>query len=441
MMTRSRARILWLIAAATLAACNASTNKIGSTIKGDRVSVLEPARTLDVGKGLQENAPLLSRETLNLSWPQSGYDAYHAMPNAQASAQPKIVWKNGIGNGSSSDFKLLAHPVAGRGRIYTMDAQGLVRAFNMKNGERAWERDTTPKDSDEEAIGGGLALDGDTVYATTGFGDVYALRAETGEVKWRKSLLKPLRAAPTVADSRVYAVSVDNELAALDAATGETLWRHSGITENAALMGASSPAVEGDSVFVAYNSGEIFGLRVQNGRVSWSFSLASAAQGGALPAIADIRGLPVLDRGRLYAISHSGRFAAVDQRTGDRIWEADIGGIDTPVVSGNAVFVYGGNSQLIALSESTGRALWIKDLPKYANPKDKDSDPVVWTGPVLAGGKLWMVDSRGFLTSYSPQDGSAESKIKLGDPVYLSPIVVDRTFFVVTDDGALIALR
>jgi outer membrane protein assembly factor BamB len=322
-----------------------------------------------------------------------------------------------------------------------MDAEGLVRSFNVKNGDKIWERDTTPKNSENAAIGGGLALDGDMLYATTGFGDVCALQAKTGQIKWRRPLLKPLRAAPTVANARVYVVSVDNELNALDAATGEILWHHSGITENATLMGASSPAAQGDSVFVAYNSGEIFGLRVQNGRMSWSYSLASAAQVGALPAIADIRGLPVVDRGRLYAISHSGRFAAIDQRTGERVWEADIGGIDTPVVSGDAVFVYGSNGQLIALARSNGRILWAKALPKYVDPEDKDSDALIWAGPVLAGGKLWMVNSQGKMASFSSQDGSAETKIDLGDPLYLSPLVVDRAFYVVTDDGTLIALR
>ena len=441
MTPNTKARILGFIAAVSLVSCNAETNKIGSTIKGDRIAVIEPMRALEADGGAQGKSPTLARETLNLSWPQAGYDSDHVMPHAQASANPKVVWKKNIGNGSSSDFKLLVHPVAGRGKVFTMDARGLVRAFNITTGERLWERDTTPKDSDDDAIGGGLALDGDVVYATTGFGDVLALKAETGEIKWRKSLLKPLRAAPTAADARVYVVSVDNELTSLDSTTGEILWHHSGITESAALMGASSPAAQGDSVFVAYSSGEIFGLRAQNGRMSWSYSLSSTAQGGALPAIADIRGLPVLDRGRLYAISHSGRFAAIDQRTGDRIWEADIGGIDTPVISGDAVYIYGRDGQLIALSQNSGRVLWAKDLAKYVDPKDKDSDPIIWAGPVLAGEKLWMVNSQGFLASFSPQDGSADAKIDLGDPVFVTPIVVNRTFYIVTDDGALVALR
>ncbi len=422
-------------------ACDTEGNKIGSTIKGTRVAVIEQTKTLEADKDMGGVKPTLPHMIVNMSWPQSGYDSEHAMPYAELSPHPHIVWKQSIGEGSSSDFKLLAHPVVDKGIIYTLDAQGLVRAINAKTGQVKWEYDTTPKGSDDKAIGGGLAIDGGTLYVTSGFGDVFALDAGKGSVKWVKSLLKPLRAAPTVADNRIYVVSIDNQLSALSAATGDVLWHQEGIAESATLMGASSPAVSGDSVVVAYNSGEIFDLRVQNGRVSWNYSLSAATQVGALPAIADIRGLPVLDRGRMFAISHSGRMAAVDLRTGDRVWENEIGGIDTPVVAGDTVFVYGGDSQLMALSRDTGRVMWVKPLAKHVDSSDKDSDRLVWTGPVLAGERLWMVNSLGMLASFSPNDGAPIDSIDLGAPLYLPPLVVDQALYIVADDGTLIALR
>ncbi len=435
------ARIVLFSAAALLAACSDSTNKIGSTVKGERISALEAAKMLEADKGLKDSKPTLPHSIVNFSWSQAGYDSEHAMPYAEVSAHPKMVWEQSIGEGSDSDFKLLAHPVIEHGVIYTMDAQGLVTARNAKTGDKNWEFDTTPKDSEDAAIGGGLAVDGGTLYATTGFGDVLALDAKNGAVKWKKALLKPLRAAPTVADNRIYVVSIDNDLNALDAKTGDSLWHQSGIAEAATLMGASNPAVSGDNVIAAYNSGEIFDLRVQNGRVLWDYSLAAPAQVGALPAIADIRGLPVIDHGVVYAISHSGRMAAIDQRSGDRLWEADIGGIDTPVVAGDAVFLYGGNGQLIALARDSGRAMWVSDLPQKVDPKDKDSDRLVWSGPVLAGERLWMVNSAGKLASFSLNDGSALDSIDVGGAIYLPPIVADRTLYVVTDEGNLVALR
>ncbi|MGB9152397.1 MAG: PQQ-binding-like beta-propeller repeat protein [Alphaproteobacteria bacterium] len=440
-MTRTNlARIVLLSTLVVLAACGDDNNKIGSTIKGTRIPVMEQAKTLEADKDLKSNTPSLPRMIVNLSWPQTGYDSDHAMPYTEFAAKPKIIWKQSIGEGSGSNFKLLAHPVIDHDTIYTMDARGLVHALNAKTGDIKWEFDTTPKDS-EQAIGGGLAVDGETLYATTGFGNVFALDAKTGTVKWRKALRNPMRAAPTVADNRVYVLSIDDQLNALDAKTGDVLWHHSGITESATLMGAASPVVEGDSVIVAYNSGEIFDLRIQNGRSSWSYSLATPTQVGALPAIADIRGLPVLVAGHLYAISHSGRIASIDQRSGDRVWESDIGGIDTPIVSGDAVFVYGGEGQLMALARDNGRPMWVQALPKLSDPTDKDSDHVVWTGPLLAGERLWMVNSQGHLASFAINDGALIDTIDIGDPIYLSPIIADHTMYVVTDNGKLVALR
>lgn len=435
-------RLLCFSSLAALVACAAESNKIGSTIKGERIAVLEQAKALTADASLNATRkPELSSEVVNFSWSQVGYDSQHGMPHAQVSTQPRVLWKADIGAGSSSSFRLLARPVVDRNAVYAMDAEGRVSAFDVNTGKEKWSRDTTPKDADGSAIGGGLALDGDIVYATTGFGDVYALHASKGDVKWRKSFLKPLRAAPTIADGRLYIVSIDNDMDALDLETGEVLWHQTGVAESAALMGASSPAARGDSVVVAYNSGDIYSLRAQNGRPLWNYSLAAPAQIGALPAIADIRGLPVIDRDRVYAISHSGRIASMDERTGGRVWESDIGGIDTPVVSGDTVFVYGGESQLMALTRDDGRPMWVVSLPSRVDPEDRNSDRLVWAGPVLAGGKLWMVNSEGFLARFSPENGALETKIDLGKPIYLTPIVAHQTMFVVTDNGKLIALR
>ena len=129
----------------------------------------------------------------------------------------------------------------------------------------------------------------------------------------------------------------------------------------------------------------------------------SPTQVGALPAIADIRGLPVVDQGRVFAISHSGRMAAIDHRTGDSVWEADIGGIDTPIVAGDTVFIYGGDGQLMALSRDSGRMHVGQATAALADPSDKNSDRLYGSGPVLAGREI--VDGQFAavkLSSFSP---------------------------------------
>ena len=430
-----------VVIALSLNGCGSSGDKIGSTVKGTRLAVMDDAKAIKPDPDLKNVKAEIPALVTNTDWPQAGYDTSHVLPNAVLGTQSKELWRANIGAGSNSNFKLLARPVIGNGHVYTMDAEGKIAAVDAQTGNVSWSFDTTPPDADDPAISGGLGVDGSVLYATTGFGEVIALNADAGTVIWRRSLQNPLRAAPTLADGRVYAVTIDNQLSALDAKSGEVLWHHNGISESATLMGASNPAVLDNSVVVTYSSGEIFNLRAENGRVSWNYNLTNTAQMGALPAIADIRGLPVIDHGRVFAVSHSGRMAAIDLRTGDRSWEIDVGGINTPVAAGNAVFVLSNDNQLIAIEAQSGRILWVVDLPHYTDPSDHDSDPIYWTGPILAGNRLWLTNSQGQLISYSLADGSQIDTVNIGQASYITPAVANGIMYVVTDNGYLVALR
>ena len=438
---RSSYRYAVTVAALVLAlsACGTS-NKIGSTVKGTRVAILDQAQKIESDSDLKNTKPNLPQIQVVKGWLQTGYSLTNLTPNAAIDAHPKQIWSSGIGAGSN-DFPLLARPVVGGGMLFTMDSEGLVRAFDANSGDRSWEFDTTPQDRDGAAMGGGLGYDSGHLYATTGFGDVLALNAADGKIIWRKELLNPIRAAPAIANGRLYVVTIDNELQALDAHTGEVLWHHRGIAENATLMGASNPAITTDGIIVAYSSGEIFNLRPENGRVAWSYMLTVPTQVGAMPAISDIRGLPVVDQGRVYAISHSGRIAAIDERTGDRAWEADIGSINTPIVAGDAIFVLSADGVLVALARDSGRVMWVHELPKFADPDDHDSDHVFWVGPLLAANRLWLGNSQGQLVSFDAENGNQLDSIDLGDPIYIPPIVANNTMYVVVDDGRVVALR
>jgi len=424
-----------------LAACSDSSSKIGGSVKGTRITILDQSHKIEADHDLINTKPNLPAIEIVKAWPQAGYGPTHMMPNAAVDIHPKVIWSSGIGSGSDSDFPLLARPVIGNGMLFTMDSEGLVRAFDANNGDRKWEFDTAPPDRDGAAMGGGVGFDNGVLYATTGFGEVIALNAVDGKLIWRCPLLNPIRAAPAIAGGRVYAVSIDNELQAIDVKTGKVEWHHRGITESATLLGASNPAITPDGVIVAYSSGEVFNLRPENGRVAWSYMLTVPTQIGAMPAIADIRGLPVVGNDRIYAISHSGRAAAIDQRTGDRVWEADVGSINTPVVAGDAMFVLSNDGQLVAIANDSGRILWVKELPQYTDPDDHDSDHILWAGPVMAANRLWLGNSQGQLVSFDAANGNQLDSIDLSDPINIPPIVVNNTMYVVLDSGRVVALR
>ncbi len=439
-MKRPSFRLVFAALPLLLAGCGIFFEEESFRIPGERVSVLSLQRQIEPDKRVSDLQVRLPRPVPVPSWPQAGGNSTHVQHHMALPATLREAWRTNIGEGSESTMRLLAPPVVANGRVYVMDVESKVSALNAANGDVIWEYDAKVPDDDDEAFGGGVAYEAGALFVSTGFADVIGIDADTGKERWRKRLTGPMRAAPAVLDGRVFVITIDNQLFALDGKTGERLWSHAGFSEIAGLLGGASPAVGTGTVIVPYSSGEIFALRVENGRPLWSDNLSSSQRLDALSTLADIRGMPVVDRGVVYAISHSGRMAAIDLRSGTRAWEKSIGGVEMPWVAGEFIFLLTNESQLVCLTRRGGRVRWVRDLPQFEEPDDRD-DPIKWSGPVLAGDRLVITGSHGEAWSVSPYTGKVLGRLDLSDDVFLPPVVADDTIYFLTEDGDLIAMR
>ena len=407
---------------------------------GTRVSVLLADNAVRADPGISDLAVQLPRPIANDAWPQQGGFANHAMHHLALGDFPQLAWSADAGAGSDNDAPILSGPVASNGVVYTMDADAIVGAHSASDGRVIWRADIEPPNEDDGNWGGGIAVDQGLVFAATGFAQVVALTADGGQEVWRTGVSGPMRAAPTAFDGRVFAVTKDNQLFALDAKTGDVLWSHTGFEETAGLIGSASPAVDGDIVVVPYSSGEIFALRVENGRQLWGENLAAIRRSDAVSALADIRGRPVIDRGRVFAISHSGRMVAIDLPTGRRLWEAPLGGVNQPWVAGDFVFVLTSDGTVAALTAGDGRIRWITPIGLYKNP-EKRRGRINWSGPVLVGDRLIVSGSHGVALSLSPYTGDIIGEQSMPDAVSLPPAVANETLYFLTDEARLVAYR
>jgi outer membrane protein assembly factor BamB len=358
-----------------------------------------------------------------------------ALPN-----QVKKAWETSIGDGSSRYTKVMSQPVIAAGRVFAMDGGVQVSALDVASGKRFWQVDLKPEDQKGNAFGGGPCFWNGQLFVSTGYAEVVALDPNDGKIIWRKNVSSPVHSAPTVVNGRVFVVTVDNELVALSTSDGQRQWSHNGIPETGALLGSASPAVEGDIVVVAYTSGELFALRVENGLVLWSENLASARATDAMSAMADIHGRPVVDRGRVFAVSHSGRMMAIELRTGAHVWEEDLGGSHEPCSVGEFVFVLTNENELVCLTRNEGKVRWATQLPSYED-MEKKSDPIQWVGPVLGGDQLIVLSSNGVATWLSSQNGESQWQTNMSDKGYLGPVIADNVLYLLTDDANLSAYR
>jgi len=132
--------------------------------------------------------------------------------------------------------------------------------------------------------------------------------------------------------------------------------------------------------------------------------------------------------------------AALDARRGDRIWDADIGGIHAPWVAGDYVFVLTDQQELLCLNRADGHIRWVSGLPRYENPTDQKG-PILWQGPVLAGNRLILTSTDARAITVSPYTGKLLGQIDLPSPTHLPPVVAGNTLYILSDNADLTALR
>jgi outer membrane protein assembly factor BamB len=409
-------------------------------LPGQRLSIMEAESKLEVDESKAAQPIVLPDPVTNTEWSQPGGNAQNAMSHLKVGGFERS-WSSSAGSGSSRASSLLASPIIADGRIYVLDAKSTVRAFDERTGSRLWDADLVPDEEDsDEGFGGGISYSDHKLFVVNGFGDAHALDAATGKVIWTQKIGTPFRASPAADDGRVFAVTADNQLLCFSASTGEILWRQRGMVESAGILTATSPAVSGSIVIVPYSSGEIYAMRVDNGTIMWSDALTRAGKTTSLSEINDIAGRPVVDRDRVFAISHSGRMVAIDLRTGERVWTRNIAGVQTPWVAGDTIFLVTTDQQVVALSRDDGSIRWVRQLQQFEDDDPKD-DRVQWSGPVLASNHLVLVSSLGDAVLISPQTGTVESTFDLPDHVLIPPVVANGTMYVLTDDADLVALR
>lgn len=434
---------LVVVSAMALGACSSWFGAEDSPrLPGKRISVLlhETGLIPDAAEASANDEIRLPAPSPTPDWPQNGGYANHAMHHIQAAPSLSKAWSADIGAGASSGARFTTAPIVAGGVIYAIDTESTITAIDSANGKRLWRTELTPEREDDGHIQGGIAFENGRIFAGTGFAEVIAIDSASGNEIWRRKVSGPVRTSPTVRGGRVFVTTIDNRLHALSAHDGVTLWNHSGSQEETILLGSASPAVSDGVIIVPYTSGEVVALKVENGRQLWATSLSSGRRTNASSLIAHIRGNPVIDRGRVFVSSNSGLMASIDLRTGNHLWEKNIGGYQSPWVAGDYIFLITGNQELAAVERNSGRVIWVNALPNFNNPEDRE-DPIVWNGPLLVSDRLIVVSSEGAAVALSPYTGRVIGSEKMPDGVSVPPIAAGNSIYFLANNATIVAYR
>lgn len=141
---------------------------------------------------------------------------------------------------------------------------------------------------------------------------------------------------------------------------------------------------------------------------------------------------PVVANGLVYVGSKSGFLFALDLKTGETRWRADLGDNiivkSSPAVLDDRIIVGAGYS-LFAFDPLTGKEIWRSSTP-----------PLSESSPSFANGKVYVASSTSSVYAFDVETGRQLWSLQTDGLIKSSPAIADEVLFVGTDDGKLYAM-
>jgi outer membrane protein assembly factor BamB len=337
----------------------------------------------------------------------------------------KVVWHRST---SSSKLNMVydrLQPAIADGRLYSANANGMVYAVDLANGDKQWQREF------DLVISSGVGVNEELLFVATSKAVVLALSRNDGAEQWRATLSSEVLAPPVASSSQVIVRCVDGNVYALNSESGQQLWRYQGSVPALSLRGDGTPVIEGDNVLLGLANGRIVALSLYDGSVTWESNVAVAQGRTDLERMVDVDAPPLVADDTLYAVAHQGRVVALSRLTGAQLWSHEIGSSAGMALDEHHLYVVDDEDNLWALDRNNGASLWKSDKLKYRD----------LTAPAAVKDAVVVGDFEGYLHWLSLEDGHLIARHQVdSDGIRAAPIVINNVLYVRSKNGDLEAL-
>jgi len=223
--------------------------------------------------------------------------------------------------------------------------------------------------------------------------------------------------SPAYSGGTLYFGCNDGRLRSVNAASGSLNWSFS---TDCGICG--EPAVDSESVYFGGQDGVVYALDRSSGSKRWSAGLG-------YHVFCDIG---ILSDTLIVTGNSMGKVCALDSRTGEPVWDDEIGGIVLGPVIIDSMAVFSTESGAVAAFNSSGDQVWSTEYSSQASPPSADT-----TG-------VYVGFSNGFVRKLSLVDGHViwETDVVSSTSrcVMARPVIVRGTVLSGTNDGQLVSL-
>jgi len=271
-----------------------------------------------------------------------------------------------------SRMPIMSSPALADGTLYFVSSAGSLVALNAADGAVRWVFATeferrfeaknlhgylsaaqTIPDAWDIFVSSPAVVRG-TVFFGSGDGNVYAVAAEGGVLRWKFPTRDVVHASPAVDHGTVFVGSWDSNLYALDAETGQEKWSFKSgedpVIHNQVGF-QSSPAIVDGVVYAGCRDAHVYAIDAATGRKKWDYPTSKSW----------VIGTPAVRDGMVFVgTSDSSRFMALDAKTGRLRFNFDTGAyvFSSAALAGPLAYVGAHNGRLYAVDTKTGKLAW-----------------------------------------------------------------------------------
>jgi outer membrane protein assembly factor BamB len=271
------------------------------------------------------------------------------------------------------------------------------------------------------------AVSGGTVYFGSGDGNVYALDAASGKLRWKFHTGDVVHASPAIAGGTLFIGSWDSFFYALDARTGKEKWRFKTGEDHQIFNQVgiqSSAAVMDGVVYFGCRDSNFYALDARSGEKKWAFNNKGSW----------VISSPAVKDGKVYfATSDSGLFYELDARSGSEVFSLKSNGwpmFSSPSIAGDMLYIGSHEGKLLAIDLKTRQFAW-----KFQTDGSREN------GPALTKADGTPNYDVAFTEDFYDALIVGASKMLTVGAILSSPVVVDNVIYVGSADGNLYALQ
>lgn len=307
-----------------------------------------------------------------------------------------------------------------------VNSLGSIYALDASNGNQLWSYPNATF-THTPVLYNNLVYFNDIAPGNANQGELVAVDAFSGAVRWRAPLSSVFGGQAAAGDGIVVVALDQNGLQAFDASTGATTW-HVALS----IVGSSTQmVVSGDTLLIPGVNGNLLALNITNGAVKWEksgdYNDLTVSQG-------TIYGVYTCSGGTIIIIStYNICVAALRLADGGQLWATAVsgltctfiffcsGGISAPILQGGMLYtVYPFYSQknnqsyqetrVSALRASDGGFMWTWTIP---NSYGQSSGAPVYTLQGVDSASLYYEGSAGLVTALDPSRRTARWQAQL----------------------------